>query len=157
PHRWNRPGEFPSGRSILESLETQLQDSDAALCIATAMDQSIQRGQQVSLPRDNVIFEYGLFAGRLGRTRVGLVILKGAEVATLPTDLLGINRLELRPKESGESIEAYKDDIRPVLRTWLDGLTHDFVRPTELLRLLCQHITDAEAAHYNRQIRRKQL
>jgi len=157
PHRWNRPGELPSGKSVLDALESQLQHSDAALCVATPTDVSIQRGVQVLVPRDNVILEYGLFAGRLGRTRVGLVVSTGADVASLPTDLLGINRLALRPREKNESLEKYKDEIRPAVRAWVDGVDEDPVRPGELLRLLCQHLTDDDAKQYSRLIRNRYL
>jgi predicted nucleotide-binding protein len=68
-----RYGVFKSGESTLESLLKALNRFDFAALILTPDDLVESRGGTSSSPRDNVIFEIGLFIGRLGRERVFIV------------------------------------------------------------------------------------
>ncbi|MGA9536921.1 MAG: nucleotide-binding protein [Desulfobacterales bacterium] len=81
---------FDFSDSYMESLETELERADFAVVVFTADDPANVRNKKVNLPRDNVIFELGLFTGRLGRKRCFFVIdaMSGTEVAS---DLSGIN------------------------------------------------------------------
>jgi CRP/FNR family cyclic AMP-dependent transcriptional regulator len=59
------------------------------------LDTSESRGQSYASPRDNVLFELGLFMGRLGPKRV--FIVHEADVnLKLPADLAGIGVLPHR-------------------------------------------------------------
>ena len=57
------------------------------------------RGERKAAPRDNVIFELGLFMGALGRARSFIVRERGVDLK-IPTDLLGVTSIEY---ESGDS------------------------------------------------------
>ena len=61
---------------------------DFGLFVATEDDKSTLRNKKFKTPRDNVIFELGLFFGRLGKNR-SYVILEGE--AKLPSDMDGIS------------------------------------------------------------------
>ncbi|CAF3227076.1 unnamed protein product [Rotaria sp. Silwood2] len=78
---------FDNGKSNYENLISQIALYDYAILIATGDDETISRTEQKSSPRDNIVFEFGLFAGGLGRSRVFYIVEKGSK---LPTDLLGI-------------------------------------------------------------------
>ena len=60
---------FDFSASYIESLEKELERADFAIVILTADDSGNVRRKKVNLPRDNVIFELGMFIGRLGRER----------------------------------------------------------------------------------------
>lgn len=90
PICWNdHPSIFHPGMYILEVLDglTEKERIDAAIFLFSHDDTIWYRGKEAGKPRDNVIFEHGLFLGKLGRNRS--IILKCDDV-DLPTDLSGI-------------------------------------------------------------------
>ncbi|SSY68807.1 DNA-binding transcriptional dual regulator Crp [Alcaligenes faecalis subsp. faecalis] len=89
-------GTFQASKYTLESLESVVEDSDFAIAIAQPDDQVERRGQSHQTPRDNVIFELGMFVGKLGRHRSLLLEPRGDEV-DLPTDLSGLTTISYRP------------------------------------------------------------
>jgi predicted nucleotide-binding protein len=84
---------FPPSRQTLEALEAQLSKTDFALLVLSADDIVRSRGKQRSAPRDNVIFELGLFCGALGRGRTFMLMPRGVELK-LPSDLFGLTALD---------------------------------------------------------------
>lgn len=78
---------FDLSRSNFDNLTSQLAFFDFAILIATCDDVTVSRKKQSMSPRDNVIFEHGLFTGGIGPSRTFLIIEEGAK---LPSDLLGI-------------------------------------------------------------------
>jgi CRP/FNR family transcriptional regulator, cyclic AMP receptor protein len=88
-------GIFVPGLTNIESLEAELLRADFALLILSPDDEVISRAAQATVPRDNVILELGLFAGKLGRRRAIMVYPRGVDLK-LPTDLLGVNPITPR-------------------------------------------------------------
>jgi CRP/FNR family transcriptional regulator, cyclic AMP receptor protein len=88
-------GVFKVSNYALESLEDEVDKSDFAIAIAHADDITEYRGSDWPSPRDNVIFELGLFMGRLGRHRAILMEPRG-EGVKLPSDLAGITTIPYR-------------------------------------------------------------
>lgn len=82
------PGEFQLTNTYIESLERLLDTSDFAVLVLTPDDLTTSREAERLSPRDNVVFELGLFFGRLGRERCFL-IHRDLDLK-LPSDLLGI-------------------------------------------------------------------
>lgn len=85
----------------LQSLEDQIDQSDFAIAIAHSDDQVESREDQWPQPRDNVIFELGLFMGRLGRARAILMEPRDEKVK-LPSDLAGITTIPYRFEPGGD-------------------------------------------------------
>lgn len=92
PRRWTE-GVFQASRTSIENLVRATQDADFAALVLTADDVTISRGRRKASPRDNVIFELGLFMGALGRERTFILKPCGTDVR-IPTDLLGVTRVE---------------------------------------------------------------
>ncbi|HNQ79076.1 MAG TPA: nucleotide-binding protein [Acidobacteriota bacterium] len=83
---------MPSATSI-ESLVDALKRSDFGVIIFNPDDIIQSRDETTVGPRDNVVFELGLFIGHLGRERTFFVVPRGKDIK-IPTDLLGVKPLE---------------------------------------------------------------
>lgn len=88
-------GVFRVANYTLTSLESEIDDSDFAVAIAHADDLTESRGKDWPSPRDNVVFELGLFMGRLGRQRA-ILMEPREEKVKLPSDLSGITTIPYR-------------------------------------------------------------
>ena len=99
PHIWSQ-GLFGLSEGTLETLVNSLERFDFAILALTGDDLTLSRGSEQRSPRDNVLFETGLFIGGLGRERVFLVADRSAKLK-LPTDLAGITPATFEPPTSG--------------------------------------------------------
>lgn len=81
----------PSGIPI-EDLLNMVNQSDFAVFLISADDAVISRSREYHAPRDNTVFELGLFMSKLERSRTFIVREQDSDVK-IPTDLLGITPL----------------------------------------------------------------
>lgn len=88
---WNQKV-FEANRGSLESLFAAVDEYDFACFLAPPVDVVETRNETHPVTRDNIIFEYGLFLGRLGPDRVFLIHPRTTELA-LPSDLKGVTLL----------------------------------------------------------------
>jgi Predicted nucleotide-binding protein containing TIR-like domain len=88
-------GIFVLGEGTLESLVNALDNFDFAIMVLSPDDLLETRGQNFASPRDNVLFELGLFMGRLGRRRTIILSEEGVDLK-LPSDLADITRATYR-------------------------------------------------------------
>lgn len=94
-----KDGIFELGRGALESLIDSLDNFDFAIMILTTDDRLESRDDMYLAPRDNVLFELGLFMGRIGRLRTFIIHEEGVSIK-LPTDLDGITVSKYRKKNN---------------------------------------------------------
>jgi predicted nucleotide-binding protein len=94
---WNQ-GVMDLGTSTLDNLVNALQRFEFAIFALTPDDKTQQRDQFGLTPRDNVIFELGLFLGYLGPRKTFMVRPRGMDLL-LPTDLLGIEAADYDPDD----------------------------------------------------------
>lgn len=105
------------GRTLIEKFEQTAHHSHLAIIAATADDygyakkpKRTKRPRREQRARQNVIFEWGFFVGRLGRDGVILLYEEGVE---LPSDLRGIVHISLDP------YRKWKKDLVAELRASL--------------------------------------
>ncbi len=91
---------FKPSQGTLESLERKLETADFAIAIFSADDTVQSRGTEKLAPRDNTVFELGLFAGAIGRERSFFAVQKNADIK-VPSDLVGITSLRFEFEGGG--------------------------------------------------------
>jgi Predicted nucleotide-binding protein containing TIR-like domain len=116
---WNE-GFFAVGNTFIESLVNALPRFDFATVVLTPDDLITSREVTTLGPRDNALFELGLFMGRLGRERTFVVRPRGRDVK-IPTDLAGLTTAVYDwPRDDGNQKAAVGpacDNIREMIRS----------------------------------------
>jgi len=101
-------GVFAASETYIESLEKAIDRVEFAVLVVTPDDIREKRKVITKVPRDNVVFEAGLFMGRLGRKRA-FIVCDPKEVE-LPTDLLGLSPIsfdsKLDPSDLGIQLQG---------------------------------------------------
>lgn len=101
---WDQ-GVFELSKTTIESLSKALQESDFAIFVFSPDDLVKIRSTSSSAVRDNVLFEFGLFVGKLGRDRVYFLTPMTGELH-LPSDLLGVTPGKYEENRSDGSMRA---------------------------------------------------
>jgi hypothetical protein len=100
---WSQ-GVFGLGQGTLEALVRIIDRFDFAILVLTPDDLVESRGRELQGPRDNVLFELGLFMGGLGRDRTFVVHDRSANLK-MPTDLAGVTTATFEPR-SDDNLQA---------------------------------------------------
>lgn len=100
---------FKYNENFLETLMKEASLFDFGFMVFTKDDYTKSRLEYFDTARDNVVFEYGLFLGRLGKDRAYLI--KDKEVK-LPSDLFGISHADFKcEKQSDGSFILDEDSL----------------------------------------------
>ena len=115
-HQLFLPGQYP-----LEVLEKQLKRNSFAVLVASPDDELLKRGMSAPAMRDNLLLEFGLFAGALGRRRA-FFMCPSSPIIELPSDLFGIvmatydgDRIKGGADERAAAVEIPCQQIREVI------------------------------------------
>lgn len=113
---------FSPGTSTLERLIELTRQVDFAAFVfaqddwttstASASAATLETGGGQASPRDNVVFEAGLFGGALGMRRTFILHANGAK---LPTDLLGLTSIRYAPDMTASALRGINDKIRKAI------------------------------------------
>jgi hypothetical protein len=116
-HQIFTPGAYP-----LEALEKAVRNHSFAVLVASPDDELVKRGVLVPTMRDNLLLEFGLFAGALGRNRVFFVCPDHPKI-DLPSDLFGIlttvyqaERSKISPSDRAAAVQTACQQIRDAIR-----------------------------------------
>ena len=107
---------FNPGRGTLDRLVELSQEVDFAAFVFAQDDWTAAEESQpgVASPRDNVVFEAGLFGGALGMRRSFILHANGAK---LPSDLLGLTTVRYDPSTSAAEVRAINQKLRHAIET----------------------------------------
>lgn len=107
---------FKNNESFLETLVKSASLFDFGFMVFSADDTGTIRNEHFETPRDNILFEYGLFLGRVGLDRAFII---AEENAKIPTDMLGITHTRYKVetdeqggKEATDSLEKGLEKLK---------------------------------------------
>ena len=107
---------FNPGRSTLDRLVELSQEVDFAAFVFAQDDWTTTDASESgeASPRDNVVFEAGLFGGALGIRRTFVLHANGAK---LPTDLLGLTSVRYDPAAGAPRFASINQKLRKAIET----------------------------------------
>jgi Predicted nucleotide-binding protein containing TIR-like domain len=105
PTVWPQGAFIPSDY-VLPALEEAVGTYDFGIFVFLPDDIVEIRQERQSTVRDNVLFELGLFIGRLGRQRNFIVMPRGQTEFRMPTDLLGLIFGDYDPDRQDKNLQA---------------------------------------------------
>ncbi|MBC3539257.1 TIR domain-containing protein [Rufibacter sediminis] len=100
-----RNGTFSLSNNTIDDLVKMASSVDFAVFIFSPDDLLTIRAEQKKVVRDNVIFELGLFIGKIGKERCYIVKPRGVDLH-LPTDLLGMTTADYEPNRSDNDLTS---------------------------------------------------
>ena len=114
PLPWNKkPSIFKAGMTTIENLEEIVEREQimASVFIYSEDDKTWFRGEIQNVPRDNVVFEHGLFTGILGRKKA--ITIKVGNVK-IPSDLHGLTCIDYskNPEHAELDIMQWVSDLQ---------------------------------------------
>lgn len=111
---WNNGVFIPSSYAANDLLAESAR-SDFAVFVVRGDDMTRSRDSESASPRDNVIFELGLFMGALGRERTIVIRPRGVNLK-IPSDLLGLTPLDFDGTAAEEDREAALGPVCSAIR-----------------------------------------
>ena len=104
---------FGPMKHTMEDLERELASADFAVAVINGDDVVTSRKKRAAAPRDNVVFELGLFMGQLGRQRTFIVMPRNIDLK-LPSDLIGLTPLSFTPPSDPRDPRQLASSLGPV-------------------------------------------
>jgi hypothetical protein len=107
---------FNPGRSALDQLVELSREVDFAAFVFAQDDWTTTEASESgeASPRDNVVFEAGLFGGALGIRRTFILHANGSK---LPSDLLGLTAVRYDPAAGSAEVRAINQKLRKAIES----------------------------------------
>lgn len=106
---WDQGTMFGLGEATIEALENAVHQYSFGIFVFTPDDKLVSRKTKRPVGRDNVLFELGLFIGKLSRRRAFLVH-PAKQAISLPSDLHGMATATYDPDKLPVDKEEYDDE-----------------------------------------------
>ncbi len=124
---WNQ-GLFKLSKTIYDQLLSKAFETDFAVLVFTPDDATKINNKDLVTARDNVIFELGLFLGKLGQERTFFLLPEHNDQLRIPTDLEGVVYGTYEDKRSDNNLIAgvgpFCNEVRTCLREYTQSSFH---------------------------------
>lgn len=142
---------FKINNNFLNDLLRASLQFDFGMLIGTTDDEVKYRGDSVMQPRDNVLFELGLFIGRLGLSKCAFVIDKELKVLS---DISGISLARFKKNDTPSFVTAISR-VSDLFRNQIDSDINFFPSSTlasgyfeNLLLPTCKYLIDNDGFEF---------
>lgn len=122
---WSQ-GIFKLSNNYLEDLIKSLELFDFAILVYSPDDKATIRNRDLTIPRDNVVFETGLFMGRLGKERVYFLRPKNVSDFHILSDLSGISFGTYDSERSDKNFRSAVGPFCNEVRERINSIKNDF-------------------------------
>jgi hypothetical protein len=129
-------GAFGLSTSTLDNLMRNLKDSDFGIFVFAADDTATIKDKLLNVPRDNVVYEAGLFSGYLSPHRCLIAVPQSVPIH-VPTDLLGMTYGTYEDARTDKNYLAAVSTFCRQVKTEIQNLGLFSGNPQEALRELC--------------------
>ncbi len=129
-------GAFGLSTSTVDNLMKNLRDSDFGIFVFAADDTATIQGDILDVPRDNVVYECGMFSGYLSPERCFIAVPKSVPVR-IPTDLLGMTIGSYEDERSDKNYVSAVSTFCRRVKTEIGRQGLFTGQPREFLRELC--------------------
>lgn len=111
PILWEH-GVFGPSRTYIHSLITETKKSNFAVLVFSPDDIVIKRSKKSYAPRDNVLFEMGLFIGGIGLERTYMLVSRGDRI-DIASDLAGLSSIQYTKPSNENDASSWKGALAP--------------------------------------------
>ncbi|WP_220459210.1 CBASS system CD-NTase-associated NAD(+) hydrolase Cap12 [Gelidibacter maritimus] len=140
---------FKINNNFLSDLLTATLKFDFGILIGSPDDRLIYRGEEKLTARDNILFELGLFTGRLGLEKCAFLIEESVKV---PSDLGGINLVVFNNKTLADKIDSIKEMFLHATNIELNffpSSTLAYAYYENFVKYVCEHYVQNNGFIYN--------
>ncbi|WP_221391603.1 STING domain-containing protein [Dyadobacter sp. NIV53] len=111
---------FQNNESVFETLLKSASLFDFGIMVATKDDFLTSRKVEFDSPRDNIVFEYGLFLGRVGPGRAFVIQEEGTK---LPSDLYGITTPSFKRTPNLVHADRLNNELRKISKVMKEKIS----------------------------------
>jgi len=125
---WFEDSDQNPGTTITQRLKRRADKSDFVAVLLTHDDVVFKKGDELRVPRDNCLFEAGLFTGALGVDFRRCFLISGVPQRNLPTDLQELQYIPFNEPGSDEDLRNSKacqdaiKDVVPIIESQVEML-----------------------------------
>ena len=113
---------FQLSSNTLDDLNDALSTTDFGIFVFTPDDTVNIRENETQSVRDNVIFELGMFIGKLGKKRCFIVSPRTQNPFRIPTDLLGVTPATYDPNRNDGNLSAALAPVCNKIRQTIENI-----------------------------------
>jgi hypothetical protein len=146
---WNE-GVFDLSQNYLQSLIDSLDNFDHAILVFTADDTVISRDETSPATRGNVLFELGLFMGKLGRSRT-FVVYDTHKRPNVISDLSGVTFAPYDGSNSEDLLSAVGPACFDIRRALVGAMQEDISERPKIQKIDNPSILCASSIQYEAQ------